>query len=49
MALPACAAGRRIDLVASGRSIDLSYDAAGRSLARHIGEKITLANTFDRS
>ncbi|MFJ8855291.1 DUF6531 domain-containing protein, partial [Streptomyces sp. NPDC102437] len=41
------AAGRRTGLVTSGRPVDSTYDEAGRELTRHIGEFITLQNTFD--
>lgn len=34
-------------MVASGRSIDITYDPAGRELIRRIGETVTLEHTFD--
>lgn len=34
-------------VVASGRSIDITYDPAGRELTRRIGETVTLEHTFD--
>ncbi|MFC9645736.1 putative T7SS-secreted protein [Streptomyces mirabilis] len=41
------ATGRRARLTTSGRDIDFAYDLTGRELTRHIGETVTLANTFD--
>ncbi|MFD4632265.1 DUF6531 domain-containing protein [Streptomyces sp. NPDC058284] len=40
-------AGRRTQLTAAGRRIDFEFDLAGQELNRHIGETLTLANTFD--
>ncbi|MFD7687851.1 DUF6531 domain-containing protein [Streptomyces sp. NPDC059781] len=40
-------AGRLIELSASGRSVGFDRDEAGREIARHIGETVTLAHTFD--
>jgi RHS repeat-associated protein len=34
-------------MVVSGRSIDFTYDAAGRELTRRVGETVTLDNGFD--
>ncbi|MDX2967399.1 RHS repeat-associated core domain-containing protein, partial [Streptomyces acidiscabies] len=39
--------GRRTRLVASGRSVDIAYDAAGRELTRHVGDFLTLHSTYD--
>jgi YD repeat-containing protein len=41
------AAGRRSELTTSGRTLTFDHDAAGRELARHIGETITLESSFD--
>ncbi|MFI6487669.1 DUF6531 domain-containing protein [Streptomyces sp. NPDC050564] len=42
------AVGNRIGMVASGRSIDFTYDPTGRELVRRIGgEDLTLAQTYD--
>lgn len=41
------AAGRQVDLIASGRAIDVTYDAAGRELTCDVGDFLTLENAFD--
>lgn len=40
-------AGNRTRLTTAGRTIDFQHDVAGRELARHIGDELTLAHTFD--
>ncbi|MEU2716564.1 DUF6531 domain-containing protein [Streptomyces sp. NPDC007205] len=41
------AAGHRTRLTTNGRTIDFAYDEAGGELTRHIGETVTLGQTFD--
>ncbi|WP_455352652.1 putative T7SS-secreted protein [Streptomyces sp. SYSU K217416] len=38
---------RRAKLIASGRTLTFEHDQAGRELARHIGETVTLTSTWD--
>ncbi|MBB4795301.1 YD repeat-containing protein [Streptomyces nodosus] len=41
------AADRPVNLVVSGRPIDITYDASGRELTCDIGDFLTLQNAFD--
>ncbi|MEV7148508.1 DUF6531 domain-containing protein [Streptomyces sp. NPDC093084] len=41
------AAGRAAELTAAGRAVGFDRDEAGREIACHFGETVTLAHTFD--